>query len=170
MSARNSSRFPPRESSRFTLLRTVRIASRVRSDTLRAPVREQRCIRAEYSSSERRTLIMRDRGFITAIMDSNSGRRYERCSFYLQETGRRPPKKNAVLRLDINMVKLLILKQDRLRPRWSHIPDGIWSGKVRLADNLTNSLPHNRLRVTSLRSLAPVEFKVARLSSGSKKR
>lgn len=68
MSARNSSRCCPRGSSRFTSFRTVRIASRVRSDTLRAPVKEQTRMRATYSSSERRTLIVRERGFRTVIV------------------------------------------------------------------------------------------------------
>ena len=43
------------------------MASRVRSDTLRAPVTEQSRLRAEYSSSERRTLIILLRGFRTVI-------------------------------------------------------------------------------------------------------
>jgi hypothetical protein len=37
------------------------------SDTLRAPVSEQRSLRAAYSSSESRTLIIRDRGFRTVM-------------------------------------------------------------------------------------------------------
>jgi hypothetical protein len=48
------------------------MASRVRSDTLRAPVDEQRRLRAEYSSSESRTLIMRDRGFWTVMLDPDA--------------------------------------------------------------------------------------------------
>jgi len=37
---------------------------------LLAPISEQRCLKEEYSSSDRRTLIMRDRGFKTVILDS----------------------------------------------------------------------------------------------------
>jgi hypothetical protein len=44
----------------------------VRSETLRAPVTEQRRLRAAYSSSESRMLIMRDRGFRTVILDSEA--------------------------------------------------------------------------------------------------
>jgi hypothetical protein len=46
------------------------MASRVMSDTLRAPVSEQRSLRAAYSSSESRTLIIRDRGFRTVMLYS----------------------------------------------------------------------------------------------------
>ena len=52
---------------RFALFRNTRMASRVRSDTLRAPVTEHWRCRAEYSSSESRTLIMRERGVKTFI-------------------------------------------------------------------------------------------------------
>ncbi len=50
------------------------MASRVRSDTLRAPVTEQSRLRAEYSSSESRTLIMRDLGFRTVMSESDVAR------------------------------------------------------------------------------------------------
>lgn len=63
---------PARNSSRLSPLRTVWTALRVRSDTLRAPVNEQRCRSAEYSSSERRILIMRERGFKTVMPKADS--------------------------------------------------------------------------------------------------
>src|ERR1035438_6666559 len=66
----------PSASSRPAELRSTRIASRVRSDTLRAPISEQSCLRAEYSSSESRTLIMRERGFRTAMLDSEKAGDY----------------------------------------------------------------------------------------------
>jgi hypothetical protein len=52
------------------------MASRVRSDTLRAPVTEQIRLRAEYSSSESRTLIIRVRGFRTVMSDSDAAQRF----------------------------------------------------------------------------------------------
>jgi hypothetical protein len=42
------------------------------SFTLRAPLAEQRRLRAEYSSSESRILIMRKRGFRTGMLDSET--------------------------------------------------------------------------------------------------
>ncbi len=68
ISARNSSMWMPRISSRFTPLSSTRMASRVRSDTLRAPVTEHIRLKARYSSSERRTLIILLRGLRTVIV------------------------------------------------------------------------------------------------------
>ncbi len=65
--ARNSSILMPRISSRSSPSRRPRMALRVRSETLRAPVTEQSLRRAQYSSSDSRTLIARDRGLRTVI-------------------------------------------------------------------------------------------------------
>jgi hypothetical protein len=48
----------------------------VKSDTLRAPVAEQSCRRVAYSSSESRTLIIRDRGFRIFMSDLDVGSRF----------------------------------------------------------------------------------------------
>ncbi len=87
ISARNSSILEPRISSRFEPLRSTRIESLVRSETLRAPVTEQRRLRAEYSSSERRTLIMRVRGFRT-VMGIAARDRIQGNSGNLRELGK----------------------------------------------------------------------------------
>jgi len=58
--------------------RRPRIASRVRSETLRAPVTRQSRRSAEYSSSERRTLIIRDRGLRTVMLTFRGSRESSR--------------------------------------------------------------------------------------------
>src|SRR5665213_1400032 len=64
--ARTSSRLPvdPSWLARFN---TERMASRVKSETLRAPVSRHTCLSAAYSSSDKRTLIMRERRLISVI-------------------------------------------------------------------------------------------------------
>ena len=55
--------------------RVSKMASRVKSETLRAPVAEQSFRSAQYSSSERRTLIILDRGLRTVIGNFSFQRR-----------------------------------------------------------------------------------------------
>lgn len=78
------------------------IAFRARSEMLRAPVALQTSRKAASSSSERRTLIERDRGLRTGIQDSNG----ELKSNSLQKSKSR---KHPACR-----------KKRRLRPRRSH--------------------------------------------------
>src|SRR5271157_1391557 len=95
----------PSPSSGFTPFRSTRMASRVRSDTLRAPVTEQSRLRAEYSSSESRTLIMRDLGFRTVMSDWDTGQRFW-PRLLLAETERMTTGRDDIASVDFQELKI----------------------------------------------------------------
>lgn len=96
--------------------RSIRIASRATSETLRAPLDMHRFTSAEYSSSDSRTLIMRERTFMTFIENLQ---KMILGSFGLKPVAERHHKKGE----SRNALSILSPLR-RLRPFRSHLP---WS-------------------------------------------
>ena len=112
----------PSVSSPETLLRRPCMASRVRSETLRAPVVAHSRCRAMYSSSESRTLIIRDRGLVIgmnrSLLDWKFGAPYGRGRLsVLQISGTAPLEART---------GWLSITADRLRPSLSQGPGTNW--------------------------------------------
>jgi len=109
----------------FTPFRTTRMALRVRSDTLRAPVTEQRCLRVTNSSSESRMLMERDRGFRIGIWIPSAECKWP-AGCRAERLGRRELSGGEPASLLV--VKVGVLRREeflnRLRPPRSH-PQGL---------------------------------------------